>query len=278
MPELSSRALSQREQAKCHQVKRSRMFRAPADSWYTISSLHRQPPKTLRRHPPQQSVELQCSLLALQIWGAGEDEHGHGTGDQRYTELSACRRRGTPKSRSSQTSGMMVETSPLRIMMAASLLTELSSRSSKVVDSTPEAAKLRTELIKQQLLTPDGKRCLYLEWSPEKEKRVPTEAEPRDIHQAHQTLQETVAQVQRPGTVIRFHALRALQKFNAKDGNAVIPWKMTIGLREEAAKALYQNVRLLCGNAVTQLVLIRIRPANMKRSGLAQRLSQGLQE
>ena len=36
----------------------------------------------------------------------------------------------------SQSSGTMAERSPLRMMMAASLFTELASRSAKVVDST----------------------------------------------------------------------------------------------------------------------------------------------
>ena len=107
---------------------------------------------------------------------------------------------------------------------------------------------------------------------------VPTDAEAWDINKAHHVLQKIVAQVQQPNAIIRFHALKALQKFNAKDGTAVIPWKLTIGLPDETARALYNNVCLLWGSALTQLVLIRMRQATMKRSGLAQRLQQGLQD
>ena len=77
-------------------------------------------------------------------------------------------------------------------------VTELASRSAKVVDSTPEAATLQQELMKQQLLTPDGKKWLYLQWSREKQKLVPTDAEAWDINKAHHVLQEIVAQVQHP--------------------------------------------------------------------------------
>ena len=170
----------------------------------------------------------------------------------------------------------VTERSPLRMMMAISLFTELMSRSAKVVEATPEGAKLRQELIAQKLLTGDGQKWHHLQWAPDQEKLVPTDTEPLDVYQAHHILQEIKTQVQTPGVIIRFHALRSLQRYQAKDGHAVIPWKLTVGLREESALALYRNLQLLCGCALTQLVLMRMRPANMKRSGLAQQISQSL--
>ena len=79
----------------------------------------------------------------------------------------------------------------------------------------------------------------------------------------------------RSGILLRFHALKPLHKTQARDGSAVVPWKLVIGHWEAKAPVLWQHLqRCLCHHAVTQLVLTRIRQATIKRSHLAQKISQ----
>ena len=53
------------------------------------------------------------------------------------------------------------------------------------------------------------------------------------------------------GTVLRFHALRALQRVESRDGTVVVPWKLVVGLRSSEADELHAILQL-CHSAVTQ--------------------------
>ena len=135
-------------------------------------------------------------------------------------------------------------------------------RSSKVQALGQEADKLRKELIHQRLLTEDGQAWLQLQWSSEKERLEPTTAPVLPLAKAHEAIVAIPALVQIPGLLLRFQALRPLNKLQTKDGSTVVPWKMVIGHREEKAKLLYGHLQTVCHSAVTQLVLTQIRPAN----------------
>ena len=175
-----------------------------------------------------------------------------------------------------RTAQMQRERSPLRMIMAMSMFKELELRSAKVIASTAEAATLRKELISQQILTEDGKAWNQLQWSPEKGRLLPSNAPTLELHKAHGVLQEIQRLVQIPGLLLRFHALKALHKFHATDGMAVIPWKMVVGHRLKESHLLYQAMQEISHSGVTQLILMRARPAGLKRSPLAQRISQAL--
>ena len=76
------------------------------------------------------------------------------------------------------------------------------------------------------------------------------------LQQAYDVLKEIYELCQCQGLILRFHALRALQKVG-KDGNSVIPWKLVIGHREAKADRMHSLVSQLCNSEVTQLILLR---------------------
>ena len=140
--------------------------------------------------------------------------------------------------------------------------------------ATPEGQLLRQELVKAKLLTEDGQEWNQVQWSAELGHLVATAEAPMTLARAHALLQDILQVVQQPCLVLRFHALKSLERVEAKDGGTVIPWKLVIGMRTEAACQLYQKVSALCHCALTQLIMTRVRMATMKRSPLAQQISQ----
>ena len=169
---------------------------------------------------------------------------------------------------------MQMARTPKRMIMAACFFKELELRSSQVIAKTEDGEKLRQELINNQLLTSDGAKWNQMAWSQEREQLLPTDGEVKDIHATHKILQQVYALAQMPGLILRFHAPRDIRRMGSKDGNAVIPWKLVIGHREQSASRLHNHLKSLCHLAVRQLVLARIRPAKMNGSPLAQRVSQ----
>ena len=83
-------------------------------------------------------------------------------------------------------------------------------------------------------------------------------SQPLPVQQAHDIIREVQEILQTPGILLRFHALKPLHKTQARDGSAVVPWKLVIGHREARAPVLWQH-----------LVLTRIRQATMKTEDLA---------
>ena len=170
----------------------------------------------------------------------------------------------------------MTERSPLRVVMAECFFKELEARSAKVLAQGPEAERLRQDLIQQKLLSEDGQKWLQLQWSTEHEKLMPTTAAALPTQQAHEIIRDTQQLVQVPGLLLRFHALKPLNRVQIKDGTVVVPWKMVIGHREPKASVLFRHMQALCHSGVTQLTLTRIRQANMKRSPMAQKIAQAM--
>ena len=82
--------------------------------------------------------------------------------------------------------------------------------------------------------------------------------------------------VQIPEVILSFQALRSLSKVTSRDGQAVVPWKVMIGLRSPEATAAHGILMKLTNRALKQLILTRLRPATMRRGLLAQRIGQML--
>ena len=200
-------------------------------------------------------------------------QNGEGSVLRSLTSISEQWHKQANKPQGSQ----LATRSPLRVVMAQCFFKELEARSAKVASTRPDADRLRQELVKQQLLSEDGQHWLQLQWSADQERLVPTTAQPLPVKQAHDIIREVQDILQTPGILLRFHSLKQLHKTQARDGSAVVPWKMVIGHREAKASLLWQHLQGLCHNAVTQLVLTRIRQASMKRSPLAQKISQILE-
>ena len=91
-------------------------------------------------------------------------------------------------------------------------------------------------------------------------------------------VQEMKELSQQPGIILRFHALKALNRLAARDGNTVVPWKLVIGHREKDASRMHQLLKQICNSGLTQLLLMRIRPATMKRSPLAVKTGQMMKQ
>ena len=113
-----------------------------------------------------------------------------------------------------------------------------------------------------------------MEWSTEQDQLVPVEGERMSLQQAHETVKELHSLAQKPGLILRFHALKALARVETREGGAVVPWKMVIGHREKDAGRMYELMQRLCHSGITQLILMRTRPATMRRSPLANKVSQ----
>ena len=104
-------------------------------------------------------------------------------------------------------------------------------------------------MVKQQLLSEDGQYWLQFQWSAEQERLIPTTAQPLSVKQAHDIIREVQEILQTPGILLRFHALKPLHKTQARDGSAVVPWKMLIGHRETSAVAAPPALVPQCGDA-----------------------------
>ena len=161
---------------------------------------------------------------------------------------------------------------PLRMVMITGLLRQLELRLQKTMSEASEGQMTQAELVKNRLLTADGRRWNQMQWCKETSQLVPVEGQTMSLSEALALLQEAQSLVQMPGTILRFHALKALQKVEAKDGNVVGPWRLVIGMRTPAADKLYGLMRQLCHSALLQVILARMRPATMQRSPLAQRI------
>ena len=106
--------------------------------------------------------------------------------------------------------------------------------------------------------TPDGRRSQVAP--------VRTEAEAMPMQRGKDLLQELITLAQIPGVVLRFHALRALSGV----------WKLVSGHRITESSRAHANLMELSHSGFTQLLLLRLRPANMRRSPLAQRVGNML--
>ena len=167
--------------------------------------------------------------------------------------------------------------SPLRMILAACLFKELEDRSSKVVSHNFTGHKLRQELIKKQIISEYGAQLNQLQWNQEKEQLLATEGARQTLQQAQAAVGELRQLCQKPGLIVSFHALKSLTKVLARDGQQIIPWKMVIGHREPDARRMYTLMQGLTHCGITQLLLMRVRPANMKRSPPAQKIGQMLE-
>ena len=110
--------------------------------------------------------------------------------------------------------------------------------------TSPEASQLRQQLVNRRLLTEDGKQWHKLQRSPDQEKLVPVET---DLTTTGQGWND-------------HNPLEVGYRAQASGGKRVVP---------EPAPVVW--------NWGHSLILLRMRPATMKRSGLAQQLSQSHQ-
>ena len=92
------------------------------------------------------------------------------------------------------------------------------------------------------------------------------------------SLLERIAHLgQQPGVIHKFSALRPVKQDTLpQDDATAIPWRLDLSLRSPEASELFQLLQKLAGNGVTQLILLRVRGANLQRSPLANAIAQRL--
>ena len=120
--------------------------------------------------------------------------------------------------------------------MAQCPFRELQARSSKVIASTPQ---LHQELVRQRLLTEGAVDAMVQGTGAPGAAVDPSQ-------KAHTVIRELQTLVQTPDLLLRFHALKPLQKLQDWENATVVPWKMTIGHREAASITLHRHRKLLC--------------------------------
>lgn len=80
---------------------------------------------------------------------------------------------------------------------------------------------------------------------------------------------------QNPNLVLKFAALLSLTQDNLPQDTAVaIPWRLDVSLRGPEALELHCLLLKLAGNGIIQLMLMRMRQANLQRSPLVVAISQ----
>ena len=92
------------------------------------------------------------------------------------------------------------------------------------------------------------------------------------------SLLERIAHLgQQPRVIHKFSALRPVKQDTLpQDATTAIPWRLDLSLRSPEASELFQLLQKLAGNGITQLILLRVRGANLQRSPLANAISQRL--
>eukprot|EP00439_Symbiodinium_sp_Y106_P053556 s68_g7.t1 len=166
---------------------------------------------------------------------------------------------------------------PLRMLTLAAVFKELEMRLIKLMAENPEGAEIRRQLSAQNLLTADGKAWYYMKWDREQGKLLPTKETPLQMSDACQVLARVYALVQTPGLILRFCALKALNKVdmeNPSSAFAIVPWKLTVSMRNPQAAELFQALTRLSHNAIMQVILTWLRPATLQRSPVAQAIAK----
>ena len=88
-----------------------------------------------------------------------------------------------------------------------------------------------------------------------------------DLMTALATLESSITA---PGALLRFHSTRRL----VESHQSPVTFLVSIGLRDRKSLLCYRALSLLCFNASSQLLKLRIRPAKMERQPLAKVLAE----
>ena len=176
---------------------------------------------------------------------------------------------------------------PLRILILKVMLEELHTRTLKL-QSTDSSDHLIQTLVRLKFLQlGDDQKDPYIfprmKWDHEKNEIQALPEAQVSLTLALHTLQRMLTLLQNEALIKRFHALRPnhqIQKALGTDSEnpaLVIPWRVTLALTHNFSNELRGLWHQLANTGLWQLILARMRPANMQRSPLAQHLGRLLE-
>ena len=165
---------------------------------------------------------------------------------------------------------------PLRMHMFLQCFQLLAQRAQQLkLDASDDA--LVQNLRSKGILTEDSKWA-YLSWDSQAMMLKPNRMQPLTSEEIRSLLLERIAHLgQQPGVIHKFSALRPVKQDTLpQDATTAIPWRLDLSLRSPEASEQFQLLQKLAGNGITQLILLRVRGANLQRSPLANAISQRL--
>ena len=166
-------------------------------------------------------------------------------------------------------------TMPLRMHMFLQCFQLLAQRAQLLkLDASDDALVLN--LRSKGILTEDSKWA-YLSWDSQAMMLKPNRMPPLTSEEIRSLLERIAHLGQQPGVIHKFSALRPVKQDTLpQDATTAIPWRLDLSLRSPEASELFQLLQKLAGNGITQLILLRVRGANLQRSPLANAISQRL--
>ena len=166
-------------------------------------------------------------------------------------------------------------TMPLRMHMFLQCFQLLAQRAQLLkLDASDDALVLN--LRSKGILTEDSKWA-YLSWDSQAMILKPNRMPPLTSEEIRSLLERIAHLGQQPGVIHKFSALRPVKQDTLpQDATTAIPWRLDLSLRSPEASELFQLLQKLAGNGITQLILLRVRGANLQRSPLANAISQRL--
>ncbi|CAK9045518.1 unnamed protein product [Durusdinium trenchii] len=116
------------------------------------------------------------------------------------------------------------------------------------------------------------------DWHGQREEKTlkPAARDPLPSEEAAALIQKIHTLAAQADLIHRFTALKPMPQDSTVTDSVVVPWRLDISLRGQAAQDLYAALQQLTGSGLTQLIFVRIRPSTLQRSPLAQAVAARL--
>ena len=165
------------------------------------------------------------------------------------------------------------KTTPLRHLLAQTMMEEMARRLQKLMEATPTEA-LFQDCKAYHLIRDDKDRTMpFLRWSHQRKCLEPTEQPGLPIQEVSRSLQNILRILAAdPKVTLRFHSLKKPTSDMATQ--QALPWLWTVALRN--SPELWHEVSRLAYHSSWQLVQVRLRPQSMERTPLAKTLMKAM--
>ena len=154
-------------------------------------------------------------------------------------------------------------TGPLRVALLGCLFRELQCRMDKLLQDE----QLSKTWIDMEWLSKDSGFFPYLRYNQETRRHEPEKTRPGlPVPILKEHIAEVAKNIPAPGALARYHPIRPLTT------------NMETGVGSDAAQSLNLHLKAVIGHSITQLCAFTLQADSLRRSGLANQLSKGLQE
>ena len=160
--------------------------------------------------------------------------------------------------------------SSLRLVLFLGLIKQYIKQITTSLEQPEDREQLATMKFLRQTNEGRSMEWPYLRWNQERQllEEAPMAAlSHTDLMTALSTLENSITA---PGALLRFHSTRKL----VESHQSPVTFLVSIGLRDPKSLLCYRALSLLCFNASSQLLKLRIRPAKMERQPLAKVLAE----